>query len=150
MLMDRGTIVQQGTPLEVYRQPTNAFAAKFMGLNNLINIQGLHVQAEQGHAVVETALGQLVIANVEPNQFGTTLLIRPEAATQPEPGAVNIITGRVVRATFRGSTQRIVLAHASGIELELDVAAGFTPEDTEVQLALRPDQLAIIPAQAPA
>ncbi len=148
VLMDRGQIVQQGTPLEVYRQPISAFAAKFMGLHNLIEIQPSPPRHDaQGRAVVETALGPLVMAATASSRTGDMLLIRPEAAVQPGPNAVNLIAGRVVRTTFRGSTQRIVLHHRSGIELELDVEAGFVPEDGEVQLALQPDQLTLIHAQ---
>ncbi len=147
VLMDRGRIMQQGTPLEVYRQPTSAFAAKFMGLNNLIEIQAAPPRQDpRGRAIVETALGPLVIASTPSSQTGDILLIRPEAAVQSGPNAVNIISGRVVRTTFRGSTQRIVLNHTSGIELELDVEAGSVPEDGELQLALRSDQLTLIHA----
>ena len=147
VLMDRGRIMQQGTPLEVYRQPTSAFAAQFMGLNNLIEIQAAPPQRDaRGRAIVDTALGPLVIASTASSQTGDILLIRPEAAVPSGPNAVNLISGSVVRTTFRGSTQRIVLSHTSGIELELDVEAGSVPEDGEVQLALRPDQLTLIHA----
>src|SRR5919199_1578301 len=36
VLMDRGQIVQSGSPIEVYCHPANRFAAQFLGLNNLL------------------------------------------------------------------------------------------------------------------
>jgi ABC-type Fe3+/spermidine/putrescine transport system ATPase subunit len=36
LLMDQGRIIQTGTPLEVYRRPASVFAARFLGLTNLL------------------------------------------------------------------------------------------------------------------
>ena len=36
LIMDRGQIVQQGTPQQVYRQPASPWVARFLGLNNLL------------------------------------------------------------------------------------------------------------------
>jgi ABC-type Fe3+/spermidine/putrescine transport system ATPase subunit len=147
LLMNRGLIVQSGTPIEVYRHPANLFAARFLGMNNLV--PGRVRESARGDATgrltTDTALGPLQIDGAESwRDHEATVLIRPEAAEPPAPESINVITGEVIRCTFRGGTQRVVLRHASGIELELDVEAGVTDEGATTQLALRPDALSLL------
>lgn len=145
VLMDRGQIVQSGSPIEVYCRPANRFAAQFLGLNNLLPGQRIDSRERNGRrgTVLQTAIGPLVVG--EALETGTQIvLIRPEAAEPPTPESVNLIEGIVVRATFRGSTQRLLLRHNSGSELELDVEAGRFAEGESVRLALRPDAITTI------
>ena len=39
-VMDRGRVVQLGTPAEIYERPRNAFVATFIGESNLIESDG--------------------------------------------------------------------------------------------------------------
>lgn len=145
VLMDRGQIVQSGSPIEVYCRPANRFAAQFLGLNNLLPGRRIDSRERNGRRgiVLQTAIGPLVVG--EALEAGTQIvLIRPEAAEPPTPESVNLIEGIVVRATFRGSTQRLLLRHNSGTELELDVEAGRFAEGESVRLALRPDAITTI------
>jgi ABC-type Fe3+/spermidine/putrescine transport system ATPase subunit len=151
MLMNQGEIVQSGTPADVYRQPVSVFAAKFLGLNNLI-----HAQPTQLHAAtpstdpaigLETAIGSLVVATEQKVDRPVIVLIRPEAAEPVTHGAVNVVEGQVMRHTFRGSSQRVVLRHSSGVELELDVDAELALSGERIRLALRPDQITILNQQ---
>ncbi|MEZ4863879.1 MAG: ABC transporter ATP-binding protein [Caldilineaceae bacterium] len=45
LLMDRGQIVQEGSPLELYRQPRTLFSADFIGTNNFL--QGIITSASR-------------------------------------------------------------------------------------------------------
>jgi ABC-type Fe3+/spermidine/putrescine transport system ATPase subunit len=47
VLMDQGTIVQQGTPQEIYLRPVTAFAAEFLGVSN--QLEG---EAGEGRLIV--------------------------------------------------------------------------------------------------
>lgn len=145
ILMDAGLIVQSGTPAEVYRQPATAFAARFLGLNNLV--EGMAIGDAQTN-VVRTVLGDLHVANGRAPLPGqqALLLIRPEAAELPTGATANIVAGTIVRRAFRGGSERIVLRHASGLELELDVEAGSLPNQAEVRVALKPSALTMLPA----
>jgi ABC-type Fe3+/spermidine/putrescine transport system ATPase subunit len=146
VLMDRGQIVQSGSPIEVYCRPASRFAARFLGLNNLIpgrRIDGAN--AEQRHGTpMQTALGTLIVGHAARSSDEQLVLIRPEAAALPSSEAVNLIEGSVLRSTFRGGTQRLLLRHASGYELELDVEAGRFAEGQPARLALRPDRITTI------
>jgi ABC-type Fe3+/spermidine/putrescine transport system ATPase subunit len=145
VLMDRGQIVQNGAPIAVYCRPANRFAARFLGLNNLI--RGRRTSSadngQRGSTTMQTALGTLIVGHaVEHDE--ALLLIRPEAAELPGPDAVNLIEGSVLRSTFRGGIQRVMLQHSSGQQLELDIEAGVFTEGQSVRLALRPDRITTI------
>jgi ABC-type Fe3+/spermidine/putrescine transport system ATPase subunit len=149
-LMNEGTIVQSGTPAEIYRRPASPFAARFLGLNNLI--EGTLRDQEpdldgRPTTLVQTSLGDfhVVAGDTVPAGPETLLLIRPEAAQAASTESTNVVGGTVVQRTFRGGTERIVLRHASGIEIELDVEAGSLPETGEIRVALRPEALALLP-----
>ncbi len=152
LLMNRGQIVQSGTPMEVYRRPASVFAARFLGLNNLVpgrRAPESYLSHHHARLTVETALGPLQIDNGEAWRGDAGIVvIRPEAAEPATPDAINVIEGMVARCTFRGGTQRVVLRHASGIELELDVEAGVADEGARARFALRPDALTVLAADA--
>jgi hypothetical protein len=104
----------------------------------------------QPTTVVRTALGdfQVVAGDSAPAGPGILLLIRPEAAQPASTESTNIVGGTVVQRTFRGGTERIVLRHSSGIELELDVEAGSLPGTGEIRVGLRAEALAILPVRS--
>ena len=146
-LMNEGSIVQIGTAAEVYRHPASAFVAQFLGLNNLVEGTILSSGLDAaGRITVETPLGALHIDAQEALPVGrkVTVLIRPEAAQPPGRANGNVVTGRVLRRTFRGGSERVVLRHSSGVELELDVEAGALAEQDAVEAALRPGALTLL------
>ena len=61
VIMDRGHKVQEGRPEEVYQGPATEFVARFLGLTNLL--RGTIINVEEGHAEIETEIGQLEIGN---------------------------------------------------------------------------------------
>lgn len=74
-VMKDGRLVQVGTPQELYRLPTNAFVAEFMGPTNLIG--GEVVASKEGRAHIATGLGEIVAA-AGPASGAVTVSIRPE------------------------------------------------------------------------
>jgi ABC-type Fe3+/spermidine/putrescine transport system ATPase subunit len=148
VLMNAGEIVQSGQPADVYRHPATPFAARFLGLNNLIEGTIVDAPAAAGTATVvaQTALGALSLVADRRLEAGARilLLIRPEAAEPAGAFPFNHICGAIVQRAFRGGTERIVLRHASSVELELDVEADSLPSEGTVELALRPNALTIV------
>lgn len=150
VLMSAGEIVQSGAPAEVYRRPGSPFAARFLGLNNLLPGRSAGVEVTPaGTALsrVETAIGALYIAVEPPLPAGQTVLvlIRPEAAVPAAAMPINQVEGTVSDRTFRGATERITLKHVSGTELGLDVEAGLLSTEGTVRLGLRPGAMTIVP-----
>ena len=90
-LMRDGTVVQEGTPEEVYLAPATRWAAEFVGAGNFLpgRIEG---------DLVETLLGRFPVANLNGARV-VDALIRPELLElAPDPAG----TAEVVGREFRG------------------------------------------------
>jgi iron(III) transport system ATP-binding protein len=105
-LMRNGTVVQEGTPEELYRAPASRWAAEFVGAGNF-----LPGRLAPG-GVVETAIGVFPARN--PNgSAAVEVLIRPELLElRPDPAG----DAEVVAREFRGHDvfYRVLL---DGVEL---------------------------------
>ncbi|HWU41438.1 MAG TPA: hypothetical protein VN203_27600, partial [Candidatus Acidoferrum sp.] len=78
VLMDQGTIVQMGTPQQIYLKPSTAFAAEFLGVSN--QLQG------------EVKNGQLIVAGQPLPYTGAvrgkaTVIFRASDVQMEEPSA---------------------------------------------------------------
>jgi ABC-type Fe3+/spermidine/putrescine transport system ATPase subunit len=146
VLMNDGLIEQQGPPEAVYRQPATRFAARFLGLSNLVD--GRLIAREQHTQLVETPLGRIRATGESQPGAAVTLVIRPEAATllATTAGAdTNMITGVVAERSFRGSRTRLTIQHASGQMLEFEIDDPALPSVGEsIALALRADAISQI------
>jgi len=121
-LMQDGRVVQVGTPEEVYRRPASAWAARFLGLMNLLDADVV------GRGQVTTTIGTLQVEDwgFEGWNLGftTQLLIRPEAARLEEAGP-NVLHGVVTEHSFRGERYRLGVRHSSGVELTFHFSASL-------------------------
>ncbi len=138
VLMNDGLIEQQGPPEAVYRQPATRFAARFLGLSNLID--GRVIAREQNTLLTETPLGRLRATGDARPGDAVTLVIRPEAAKlmpTAASGDTNTIAGVVAERSFRGSRTRLAIQHSSGQMLEFEI------DDPELLLAGEPIALAL-------
>jgi ABC-type Fe3+/spermidine/putrescine transport system ATPase subunit len=145
VLMRDGGIAQVGTPEEVYQWPISAWAAHFLGLNNLLDASIV------GRGLVETQIGTLQVENLglalEDRGHTTQLLIRPEAARLGELGS-NVLQGVVVERSFRGERYRLGVRHASGVELNFSFLTNValpTPGEP-ITLSLDPRVLMLLPS----
>lgn len=142
VLMRAGQVVQVGTPEEVYRRPASAWAARFLGLTNLLDARIVK------SGLVETEIGTLQVKGlgfgVWDLGFTTQLLIRPEAARLDGAGS-NALRGIVTERSFRGEYYRLGLRHASGVELTFNFPASVAlPALGEsITLSLNPQALAL-------
>jgi len=96
LVMDGGTIVQDGTAEDVWDRPVSRFVASFLGRANLLSVRRISAKA------VEGPLGPLAVPRDPPWTEGT-LAIRPEDIevrdARPE---VNGLRGVVSIRLFRG------------------------------------------------
>jgi spermidine/putrescine ABC transporter ATP-binding subunit len=121
-IMNRGEIVQVGSPLELYERPASAFVAGFLGDVNLLEgcvtgregrdlriavEGGLLVRAEGDSAI---ALGARVIVAIRPER----LTIGDEAS-----GAYNAWPGVVSNTVFVGELVRHSVALSGGVRMKL-------------------------------
>jgi putative spermidine/putrescine transport system ATP-binding protein len=114
-VMSQGYIEQLGTPAEIYRHPSTAFVARFIGsMNQLpatvidastVRVNGLAVQVSRGTGLSADA--------------SAYLLVRPEDThfvREGEPG----LTGSVVSHTFQGVSTTVAVRLA-GLDALVDV-----------------------------
>lgn len=110
-VINKGRVVQESTPRQIYEQPANEFVAAFVGQSNLFS--GRVFQTQEGSIVVHTD-DHLIIRAASPGsatlpQRGDKVLlsVRPEAmelrATGATSQATNQLTGHVTASAYQGS-----------------------------------------------
>ena len=146
VLLHNGQVEQSGPPQEVYAQPASAWAARFLGLNNLLQGKVSRIQPLE----VETCLGVLHMA--KPPRFtlnlddAVTVLIRPTAAILPPDGEVNQVQAVVQDVAFRGLGFRVAFTCPAGQRLEFLLSTA--PQVGErMQFSLRSNEMILLPGE---
>ena len=153
VVMNQGVIEQVGTPTEVYRQPSSAFVADFVGTTNFL-------------PAVVTGAGQVRYAGIElaceldvrPGVgHDVTVVVRPEdiAVRGVAAGTPNAIAARVADIEFLGAFCRVKLAVSGGASgSEARVLADFSINlmrdlgievGRDLLVALPPERLRVFP-----
>ncbi|MCC6191402.1 MAG: ABC transporter ATP-binding protein [Anaerolineales bacterium] len=117
-VMNKGHLVQLGTPRELYRQPADRFVAEFVGLSNIVPAELL--DSNDAGAVVRV-YGQTIRSRRPPRRPGpdTSLVLRPEAM-RLEPAGASGVPGHVQTLAFVGPLVRYVVAVQDGTLLTVD------------------------------
>ncbi|THV22483.1 sulfate/molybdate ABC transporter ATP-binding protein [Peteryoungia ipomoeae] len=118
VILDKGKIVQQGTPEEVCRSPANAFVMRFLGDTN-----ALKAVVRDGRATVDTMTYDAIGLKDGPAE----LLFRPtdvEWGHDPAKG----VAAKIVRVLDRPGSKRVLAQTASGDSVEFDVSPEFAEQ----------------------
>jgi spermidine/putrescine ABC transporter ATP-binding subunit len=150
-VLEKGRIMQLGTPLEIYSKPANKFVAGFMGTTNFIH--GKVISFDKDYAEVTTDDGVTLTGRVRELKKGdeVDVAIRPESikflspaeakTTSHEP---NLYEAEVVRASYIGE----LIDYQLKIKKHLIRARGEvrTPYAVGERIVIRldPDQLAVL------
>jgi iron(III) transport system ATP-binding protein len=143
-VMNKGHLVQIGTPRELYRQPADRFVAEFVGLSNIVPAEVLEAN---GTGAVVRVFGQVVRSRRPPRRPGpeTSLVLRPEALRVDKAGAAGV-PGSVQTLAFVGPLVRYTVAVQDGTILTVDLhnpgPDQFFAEGTPVSV--------LLPAEVPA
>jgi spermidine/putrescine transport system ATP-binding protein len=114
-VMNKGRILQIGTPQQIYEHPDNRFVADFIGETNFIT--GTQTSMNGALAVVQMSCGSLIHAGLPTGGISrkeVTIAIRPEQATliaDPEAGTVS---GHVETIVYTGTDRQVHLKLESG------------------------------------
>jgi len=106
-VMDRGRIVQVGTPAEVYEQPNSRYVASFVGDVNLI--EGRLAAKGASGSLIDSAAGAKLATNqpvVAAAGATVWVALRPEklrVATQAPAENENCVAGRVAEIAYLGN-----------------------------------------------
>ncbi|WP_274912979.1 ABC transporter ATP-binding protein [Streptomyces sp. WZ-12] len=121
VVMRDGRIAQSGTPLDVWQRPANAFVARFLGFDNVVEA------TVQGGAAA-TPWGKVPVP--EGTSDGPCrLLVRPAGVrlTSPEDGLPCLVAAR----TFRGTHVALLLQPAGAPQVEAACPLSQAPETGE-------------------
>ncbi|MFQ3661859.1 MAG: ABC transporter ATP-binding protein [Chloroflexaceae bacterium] len=143
-LLNAGRIEQVGTPEAIYRQPASEWAARFLGLGNIVR----GVLRADGQ--VETPLGPLACRAAAGLRAGqaATVVIYPDAARTAGGGPGGCIEGTLGEAQFRGRVYRVELRLAGGTTLSFELNAPPGAAGAPVALRLAPEGVYALPAAA--
>ncbi len=151
-VMDAGRIAQVGTPEEVYRNPACRGVAEFIGSTNLIPATAGAV-VNGSRQEVQTAFGRLLgrPGGATPAPGTPVLLsIRPEVLVfDPPADAVNTLTAHITDLTYLGATAQYEVEVPGGPSLqvcEMNPRVLRRPGETEVRLAVAPEDVLLLPA----
>jgi iron(III) transport system ATP-binding protein len=151
-VLDKGRIMQLGSPSEVYSKPANRFVAGFMGTTNFIHCRVTTVEGDE--VVVATDDGLTVRGRGLGFQKGqeVDIAIRPESITFLAPMEIgtplremNVYEAEVTRASYVGELidyQLKIKSHL--IRAKGKVRTSHSVGD-RIQLRLDPDQLPVLP-----
>ena len=104
-VMDRGRVIQLGSPAELYEKPRTRFVAQFLGGCNLLRAQVRHRHGRE--ITAQTPIGELRVPTVDPrDEF--TLAIRPEKIHCTSNNAINCFAAEIVETTYTGAETNCV------------------------------------------
>ncbi|MFE7645014.1 ABC transporter ATP-binding protein [Streptomyces phaeoluteigriseus] len=118
VVMRDGRIAQSGTPLEVWQRPSDAFVARFLGFDNV-------VEASVVEEAADTPWGKVPVPADSP-QGARTLLVRPAGVrlVEADQGLPCTVTAR----TFKGTHVAVHLQPEDAPRLEAACALRLAPE----------------------
>jgi ABC-type Fe3+/spermidine/putrescine transport system ATPase subunit len=154
-VMSEGRIRQLGSPVDVYRTPTDQFVARFVGDNNrlrgrLVNVEETDAVIELGRALVRVPRERLAKLD---KSAPVDLFVRPEQFCIVSANESCAITGHVVAQIYqgghvdlqiecRGTSHDRLLVRSAG-----DQAVVRWPMGAPVGLSIQPDNCAAFPAE---
>lgn len=148
MLLNEGKRAQVGSPRELYDNPSNTFAANFIGDTNLFG--GAVVHSEGNVLDVELEVLDTILTDV-PNAIDATegdfvtVSLRPEDIRLSENGTDSEVIGEITASTFIGKSNRYQI-DVNGRELIIEAGneiGHFNPGDA-VSLSFDVEELALL------
>jgi len=110
LLMQKGKLVQEGTPSEIYKNPQTIWASSFVGEAN-------HLAVEWQNDSLQTPLGELNVSS-EIGMNARIMMVRPEDL-QIELVPADQANGIVKSVCFAGSVQTLGVALKSGASVQV-------------------------------
>ena len=163
-ILDKGHLMQVGTPREVYRRPQSKAVADFVGETNFIEGRALEPVEDTEHWRIDTALGQLtgfkpdeewdlhvgepVVLSVRPESWK----LREAARTDGTVGE-NTLRGRIGRSMYLGEVAEYDFQPTGGNGrspaatlkiFELNPRIVEAADDTEITARVAPDDVIVL------
>ena len=159
MVVDRGRIVQSGTPSELYERPASPYVADFIGTANLLPATVVDQTGDMLVAAVgDGRIRAVGAARSYPRGSPVLLAIRPEKVLLQEQRSDDGcgFAGRVVETLFQGNSLRLKLEVAGGAPFAVDLPLHSTLAETRpptagvtVVLSVEPGNVIVFPSESP-
>ena len=144
VILERGRVVQTGSPAEVTQRPRSRYVADLVGVNLLRGV------ASAGQVVVD---GGASLQSADTGDGDVFVVIHPRAVAlhraRPEGSPRNVWRGRAAALDFQGDRVRV------GVEGEMPIVAEVTPgavreldlaEGGEVWVSVKATEISVYPA----
>ncbi len=155
-VMSAGVIQQEGTPHEIYQEPTCRFVADFVGHTNLVGAKVLAADGN-GDLQIEALHTRIAVSGCRSHHKGDQVLlsIRPESLTRLESpeGGDNVVSGTVNHIEFFGEMTEYHVAVSGDETLKVRCGPQHTPrqgDHVHLQLPARACRLVDATEDAPA
>ncbi|ARP80644.1 iron ABC transporter ATP-binding protein [Bordetella genomosp. 8] len=138
-VMDRGRVIQTGSPQEIYAEPRTAFVADFVDGANLIPILSELPATEPGLRRIDTPAGALMTCCDRPLTAGALLAVRGTAIAiaAGRPAREGELGGEIRHVEYRGGTTGYTVHTAAGtIKVQTSEAPACTPMRPGLPVAL--------------
>ena len=156
VVMDRGSVVQAGTPEELFRAPRSELVARSLGLRNALRGTVLEANGEMG---IECAIGTLVADDsaVTADSKGREVLVLVDerrillrTASELDSPETNSLDGTVDSRRFHAGETEFIVRVGEGTLTCLRQPDGESPGRGEkIVVVVPPDALSIVPLQPP-
>lgn len=148
IVMKRGRIVEEGSPIDLYTHPKTLFTANFVGEANFL--VGEVMKTSEKTVLVELEEGSEICAEAKGQRMGDRVVtvFRPEFVNV-EINGINRLKGRVVDVLYSGSTVRIRIKLGNGKivvakqMLHSEVATIHVGDD--ITLSIPPQRILVYP-----
>ncbi|MEW6874853.1 ABC transporter ATP-binding protein [Trueperella pyogenes] len=97
-IMDRGRILQCASPAELYRQPSSVFAARIMGIPNILSAKVNDADGRVAH--VEFGRTWLSVPTVQKINAGRADVVLPPETLELTRAGEGLLAGRIIRSVF--------------------------------------------------
>jgi len=121
-VMNRGRVVQVGTPQEIYESPSSLFVADFIGASNVL--RGQIVESRGPWSLIRLDSGEVVRVPASPaHEHGSRVwvVVRPDhmslAEGATESPDLNVLEGVVRKVSFLGTHHQYAIGTAQGAQI---------------------------------
>jgi ABC-type Fe3+/spermidine/putrescine transport system ATPase subunit len=145
VVMKRGSIVETGSPLDLYLKPNNLFTANFVGEANFL--VGIVEKILVDGSVVNLGKELQLQTNNKACQLGDRVVIafRPEFASLVTESSKNQLSGKIREVLYSGSFARLKICLVNDIEVVIRVPLSNKSSEysigDEVAISLSPQYL---------
>lgn len=151
-VMDQGSVVQQGSPAELYSHPVSPWVAGFVGEANLVPAQASGQSARSAIGTIplcDAASGEVRVL-VRPEDVDLEPVAMPGATPPPTAGAAESVSGAVNLVEYYGhdTTYEVELGNGERLRVRLGSAPRFGRGDAVV-LRYRGGPAMAYPGQTP-